>query len=74
MSDAKKYVYIWKKEGRCDSSDYTFHESAELLWEVYDRMDGFKSLTKAEFIEAIEDFELVDEFGSEWYKDTVVTG
>jgi hypothetical protein len=68
-----EYVYIWKKEGRCDASDYSFYKTVEGLWEVYDRMDGYKNLTKAEFIEAVEDSELVDEFGSEFYRDVLVS-
>lgn len=68
-----EYVYIWKKEGRCDASDYSFHKTAESLWEVYGNMEGFKKLTKFEFIQAVDDSELIEEFGSEFYRDVLIS-
>jgi len=68
-----KNIYIRKKVGRCDSTDYEFFASAELLWEAYNSVDGYKELTRSEFIESIENEELIEEFGSEFYRDVVVT-
>ena len=69
-----KYIYICKKADRCDAADYQFFDSAELLYEEYNNSsDGYKELTKFEFLEAVENEELIEEFNSEFYRDVVVS-
>lgn len=70
-----KYVYIAKKADRCDASDYRFFDSAQLLWEEYNELagDGYRELTQKEFMESVENEELIEEFNSEFYRDVVVS-
>jgi hypothetical protein len=69
-----KYVYISFPAGGGEAEDISVFETAEAAWLDYESSsDGYRELTRHEFIEAIEETEAIVEFGTIWFRDTLVT-
>jgi hypothetical protein len=71
---ANKNVYITMPEGMTHRDDIGFFASVEALWSDYRSRDTFRKLSHEEFVEAIENTELVEEGRNVWYRDTMVEG
>lgn len=65
-------IYVSMPSGPVSRDDIGFFSSAEALWQDYSGRDRtLRNLDHDEFIEAVEDTEVIEEKGWVWYKDQV---
>lgn len=68
----QKYVYISMDQDG-GPEDMQFFDSVEGLYLDYEAHALVRELTKFEFMEAINDTEMVEEGGHAWYRDILIS-
>lgn len=70
-----KFVYVSCPGGGLESiEEMSFFDSPEAAWLDYQATtESVGQLSRHEFIEAIEDTEMIEEDGYCWYRDTLIS-